>query len=299
MKLLLTFLFSFILVFTNAQSKLVKKSDKLFKKGKYEKCIERSQKSLKKERRSAELQYYIVASQLALYEEASEKRKYTYLKKSINAWKKLSKYNQANHDYSELNTNLIQSIYIEISAETSNQGIIEAYHLQLAELFLDTTDYFRSVNEIPMAHHGEENLGPVYDSIVLLSEFRNTIIEEARNVIGVKYKYGGTDSTGFDCSGFIQYLYKSVGIDLPHNAHLQSKMGETVSLEEAQAGDLIFFGTEKRIGHAGMIYQNKQGEIELIHCASRGVTYQKNDDPNTIYWLNFVVRVQRLIHEGE
>jgi len=299
MKLLFSLLFSLIIGTSFAQSKLVKKSERLFNKGKFEKCIERSQKSLKKERRSADLQYYMVVSQLALYEEASEKRKYFHLNKSINSWKKLCKYNEAKNNYSDLKAKLINSIYIELSSGSSNRRVIDGYHHQLAEVFLDTTDYFRSYYKIPLEDALQNDLGPIYDSLIILSEFRNKIIEEAKKVIGVKYKYGGSDSTGFDCSGFTQYLYKSVGIELPHNAHLQSKMGETVSLEEAQAGDLVFFGSENRIGHAGMIYQNYKGEIELIHCASRGVTYQKYLDPNTTYWLGFLVRIQRLIKEGE
>jgi len=44
-----------------------------------------------------------------------------------------------------------------------------------------------------------------------------------------------------------------------------------------------------------LIYANKNGEIELVHCASRGVTYQKSDDENTKYWLKRVLRVQQIV----
>lgn len=299
MKLFLTFLLSFLFLFSSAQSKLAQKSEKLYQKGKYEKCIEKSLKALKKERKSAELQYYIVASQLALCDEVPEKKKSYQLKKAINSWKRLCQYNLSKKDYSSLENKLSESIYKELNLDLSNQRLLDYYNHQLAEVFSDTTDYYRSLYEVASPGLVHADLGPVYDSTQLLNDKRRKLIGEATKVIGVKYKYGGSDSTGFDCSGFTQYVYQSVGIKLPHNAHLQSTMGETISLEEAQSGDLIFFGSEKRIGHAGMIYQNHHGEIELVHCASRGVTYQKSDDPNTIYWLQFVVRVQRLIHDKE
>jgi len=299
MKFIYALLFSFIVSISFAQSKRVRKSERLFNKGKYEKCIEKSRKFLKKERRSVDLQYYIVQSQWALYQQASDSRKTVLLKRTLKSWEKLILYNSSQNDYSVLKHNLRESIYLDLNS-SGIQRTKDFYHHYLAEVFYDTSAYYRSIYDRNVMDAKEEQiLASVIDSIRFSNQNRRKLIKEATQMIGVKYKYGGMDSTGFDCSGFTQYLYKSIGIDLPHNAQLQSELGKRVSLKEAKAGDLIFFGSKNNIGHAGMIVQNNNGEIELIHCASRGVTYQKSDDINTIYWLQRIIRIQRLISDEE
>lgn len=294
MRIYLTTLFILILLFSFGQSKYVKKSEKLFQKRKYEKCIERTKKSLKKERQSAELQYYIVASNFAIYKLTESKRKASKLKKTITNWQRLQRYNQSSLDFSQLESRIITAIKSELENEISNQRHSDDYHHQLAETFLDTSSYYRSLYQIQKEEINID-LGPVYENTQIENEYRRTLIEQANELIGVKYKYGGTDATGFDCSGFTQYLYKAIGIELPHNANLQSKMGKTISLEESKAGDLVFFGSNNRVYHAGVIYDNKDGEIELVHCASRGFKHQTNSDLNTIYWLEKVLVVKRFI----
>ena len=299
MKFIYALLFSFIISISFAQSKRVRKSERLFNKGKYEKCIEKSRKFLKKERRSADLQYYIVQSQWALYQQADDSRKTVLLKRTLKSWEKLIQYNPSQNDYSVLKHSLRESIYLDLNS-SGIQRAKDYYHHYLAEIFYDTSAYYRSVyNPTEVDVIEQQILGPVLDSVHFSNHNRRKLINEATEMIGVKYKYGGMDATGFDCSGFTQYLYKSIGIDLPHNAQLQSELGKRVSLQEAKAGDLIFFGSKNNIGHAGMIVQNNNGDIELIHCASRGVTYQKSDDVNTIYWLQRIIRIQRLIRDEE
>lgn len=283
-------------VMSFGQGKYVKKSQKLYERHKYEKCIEKSKKFLKKEKRSAEIQQYITLSYLAIYEQADPKRKSSNLKKALLSWIKQCRYNTNSTDYSKTEEELRLAIWEDMKLDETKQRLLSYYHHQLAEVFLDTTDYYRSLYSMAQISPIQKDIGPVFDSIIITNKKRRQLIEEANELIGVNYKYGGIDTTGFDCSGFTQYVYKSIGIELPHNANLQSKMGAEVSLEEAQAGDLIFFGNKKAY-HAGMIYQNNNGEIELIHCASRGVRYQNQNDLNTIYWLEKVLVVKRLIHE--
>lgn len=278
------------------QGKYSKKSQKLYEKQKYEKCIEKSKKFLKKEKKSAEIQQYITLSYLAIYEQSEPKRKSANLKKALSSWTRQCKYNADINDYSDMEESLRLAILEDLNLVEDKQRLLSYYHHQLAEVFLDTTDYYRSLYSMAQISPIQKDIGPIFDSIIITNKERRQLLEEAYKLVGVKYKYGGMDTKGFDCSGFTQYVYKSIGIDLPHNANLQSKMGAEVSLQEAQAGDLIFFGTKKAY-HAGIIYQNNNGEIELIHCASRGVTHQNHSDLNTIYWLEKVLVVKRLIHE--
>jgi len=299
MKLLLSALLSLSILFSFGQSKLVKKSERLFKKAKYEKCIEKTKKYLTKEKKSPDLQYYIVQSNFALYRKAEEKKRLSFLRKTISNWERLEKYNTAHIDYSILENELIESIENELSnASFKKLRKTNYYHQKLAEVFHDTTEYYKS-------QHPE--LNPIeqktVDHIVdtSLSRFnqlnapRREILLAAKKVIGTKYKYAGTDSTGFDCSGFTQYAYHSAGIEIPHNANMQSKLGDTIDISDAQAGDLIFFGSGTRAYHAGIIYSNNDENIELVHCTSRGVRLQTSDDENTKYWLKHMLRIQRII----
>ena len=96
-----------------------------------------------------------------------------------------------------------------------------------------------------------------------------TIETLAKKYIGGKYIWGGTTPEGFDCSGYVQYLYKKHGVDLPRTAWSQSKKGKPVDLADLQKGDLLFFLTDKKRGipvtHVGIYL----GNGEFIHAASR------------------------------
>jgi cell wall-associated NlpC family hydrolase len=79
-------------------------------------------------------------------------------------------------------------------------------------------------------------------------------VQVAERYLGVRYLWGGAaPDTGFDCSGFVKYVYAKLGIDLPHYAASQYAQTRHVSLSQLQAGDLVFF--EPRAdgpGHVGM-----------------------------------------------
>ncbi|MBN2825391.1 MAG: C40 family peptidase [Campylobacterales bacterium] len=112
------------------------------------------------------------------------------------------------------------------------------------------------------------------------------LLEDAKYFKGGKYVWGGTNPEGFDCSGYVQYLYKKQNIDLPRTAYSQSKLGTTVAFNRLQKGDLVFFLTDKSRGipitHVGIYI----GEGKFIHAAdkTRGVivspimygSYRKN-----------------------
>lgn len=92
------------------------------------------------------------------------------------------------------------------------------------------------------------------------------IIAEAEKYIGVKYVYGGTSPSGFDCSGFVQYTMKKVGINVNRTSRDQYKNGVAVARSDLQAGDLVFFSKGGSITHVG-IYA---GNDKVIHSPSAG-----------------------------
>jgi len=98
---------------------------------------------------------------------------------------------------------------------------------------------------------------------------KNRIVKNAKHYLGGKYVWGGTQPNGFDCSGYVKYLYAQQGIRLPRTAYAQSKVGRYVSKKSLKKGDLLFFLTDKKrhipITHVGMYI----GNDKFIHAASR------------------------------
>jgi LysM repeat protein len=93
------------------------------------------------------------------------------------------------------------------------------------------------------------------------------LIAEAKSLIGTRYRYGGETSRGFDCSGFVYYLYKKVeGITLPRTSRAQASVGVAVSRSQLQPGDIVLFRTRgsRVVNHAG-IYM---GGGLFVHASS-------------------------------
>jgi len=97
---------------------------------------------------------------------------------------------------------------------------------------------------------------------------KNRIVQNAKRYLGGRYVWGGTKPNGFDCSGYVKYLYAQQGIHLPRTAYAQSKVGRYVSKYHLKKGDLLFFLTDKKrhipITHVGMYI----GNDKFIHAAS-------------------------------
>ena len=97
------------------------------------------------------------------------------------------------------------------------------------------------------------------------------ILNTALSFKGVKYRFGGETPAGFDCSGFVMYVFDKNGVKLPRTADKQYEVGKPIkSKSELIPGDLVFFETyEKGASHVG-IYQ---GNGNFVHAStSRGVT---------------------------
>ena len=117
----------------------------------------------------------------------------------------------------------------------------------------------------------------------------SSVVETAMSYIGSKYVYGGTNPSGFDCSGFTSYIYKHYGVSLNRTAAGQYSNGTAVSRDDLQAGDLVMFG-KSGINHVGIYIGNGQ----IVHAAnpSRGVT---TDTINSGYYKNNYVGARRVM----
>lgn len=108
------------------------------------------------------------------------------------------------------------------------------------------------------------------------------MVEQAMGLLGVPYRRGGnTESTGFDCSGFVRHLYeKSVGQILPRRAVDQARATEVIDRDELKPGDLVFFNTMRRtFSHVGIYL----GDGKFIHAPRAGKAVNI-DDMRSAYW---------------
>jgi len=99
------------------------------------------------------------------------------------------------------------------------------------------------------------------------------ILKTAFSQVGLPYRFGGTSpATGFDCSGFVSWVYGQSGIKLPRSSPEMSGLGRAVARQDLVPGDLVFFGRKKRVTHVG-IYT---GNNSYIHSPSRGKSIQES-----------------------
>jgi cell wall-associated NlpC family hydrolase len=118
---------------------------------------------------------------------------------------------------------------------------------------------------------------------------RDDLLNEISLYHGVPYRDGGTRITGVDCSGLVQAVYASLGVDLPRTALEQSVEGRPISRRSVRTGDLVFFGRPP--SHVGIAISGS----EIVHAsASRGVVIDSIDDLDESMHASAYRRVVRL-----
>jgi hypothetical protein len=102
----------------------------------------------------------------------------------------------------------------------------------------------------------------------LASEFEpegNAILGNALSLLGTRYRFGGIDHSGIDCSAFVKRVFSSLNLPLPRSAREQFMVGEGVPPEKLEKGDLLFFHTYARFpSHVGIYLGNDR----MIHASS-------------------------------
>src|SRR5450830_674249 len=124
----------------------------------------------------------------------------------------------------------------------------------------------------------------------------DSILERGMSLIGTRYRFGGTSEAGFDCSGFIGYLFREeAGMNLPRSTREMINVdAPLVARNKLKPGDLLFFATNGRRGrvsHAGIYL----GDDQFIHSSSRKSGGVRVDSLGDSYWSKTFIEAKRAL----
>lgn len=129
-----------------------------------------------------------------------------------------------------------------------------------------------------------------------VSKSINDILKDAEKYLGTPYKFGGNNSSGFDCSGFTVKVFEENDFKLPRRSSDQALAGEKIDITDVKPGDLLFFATGggSRVSHVGIVHDiGNDGEVKFIHAStSKGVIISSLNEK---YWNKAYLHAQRVL----
>lgn len=133
-----------------------------------------------------------------------------------------------------------------------------------------------------------EKIAPLTISAISTEHYTKAL-EIAQQAIGIPYKYGGNTMEGFDCSGFVSYVYNNAGIKLGRKSSLQYFQQDTQKVQNPLPGDIVFFKNTfiPNISHMGIYI----GDDQFIHAGSKGIAIGNVTEK---YWSERFVAFKRL-----
>lgn len=278
-----------------AQQKEVEQTEALYKKAAYEKCLKKAEKHATVYPNQYQFPLYAAVSHWQLYKSLSNPTdilgalEQLALAYRING-KKITKYPTEQKQ--------IHKAALQIGPKLLKEGKKEdakALYGYVATVFKDTTEEYTWLYPSPsgattISVAGAGKLDTEKPKVTPVPSTSGSLIDNllaySRTFLGLPYKPAGCEpSTGFDCSGFVSYLFKQFDIHLPRSSQELSKVGSPVALKQTKPGDLLFYGYKKngtyRTNHVALVFSHENGHLAFIHSSSHGVVI---DDPNSLSW---------------
>lgn len=128
-----------------------------------------------------------------------------------------------------------------------------------------------------------------------VSKERSQVLKIAERYLGVPYKFGGTTTSGMDCSGFTSVVFLENNYKLPRRSADQATVGNKIAIERVKPGDLLFFRTGgSGINHVGIVHTiGNNGEVKFIHAStSKGVIISSLNEK---YWNKAFLHAQEIL----
>lgn len=135
---------------------------------------------------------------------------------------------------------------------------------------------------------------------VKIENRNDSLIAFAKQFLGIKYRYGGmSPKTGFDCSGFVNYVFLHFGVKLPRSSKYFVNLEEKVEKQDCQKGDILVFAGRnpqtRPVGHVAIVSAIENDDIEFIHASARskkgGIIITKLSESN--YYQKRLVTIIR------
>jgi cell wall-associated NlpC family hydrolase len=166
------------------------------------------------------------------------------------------------------------------------------------------TSNFENIFQIRDTILGQDNILKTNIDSTEISVIENPLIDSiisfACNYIGTPYKWSGITPAGFDCSGFIYFVYHNFDINIPRMPKDISNGRDHITLDSIKAGDFVYFkGRDKesdRIGHIALVIEKTENGFKMVHASSRkGIIITNFNDYE--YWTSRFLFATRLNKE--
>lgn len=285
MRLLFIF-FIFCPILSFAQNRDFDKLEILYDQGHYKKVLRNASKLISKPEYSNAVlpSYYKAMSMLQLYRnEKWRRRNPKALDDGVTLFLEMKKRDGegkvfAAHVYEIQALKRDYDYFIEVLEQDTkkNATLISSVRIAYSKLF-------SGVQDMQDLKPASATPPPLTD----ISDLRKNIVAFAYKYVGKKYRSGGTDPSGFDCSGFVIFVFTEFKIDLPRISRDQQKKASPLKVGDVQPGDLVFFANGADVNHVGIVTQNKNGIVSMIHSSSsQGIVVTEINTSN--YWKNRV-----------
>lgn len=291
MKSVVLICFVFTSYFGSAQDKKIDQLEVLYDQGYYPKVLRKASKLIAR----PEYDYSGLPSfykSLALFRMSSDElwfKRHNYaIDEAIRAYinfkdnEKIADYLSAHyHEIASLKTYLVdletQFTKLRLNATAEK---IQKFRLEELKGIKARPDIIKDDKTIvkDKGNKGDESIADRNDL-----SFREKMAVYAKSLVGTKYKWAGNDPSGFDCSGFVGYVYKKYGIILPRTASAQLEGSKKVKITDADQGDLLFFSSGANISHVGLVISKKGESLVMVHAStSKGVIITEIE--KSTYW---------------